>query len=94
MGGISEARKIVGWCETHDIHLASHNPLGPVSTAACLHLDLAVPNFGVQELPRPPGTWLNEVFPVRVEWSEGYLLPPERPGLGDVRRAQSSRGVR
>lgn len=82
VGGITEAKKIAGWCETHYIDLAPHNPLGPVSTAACLHLDLAVPNFGVQELPRVPGTYLNDVFPVQMEWRDGYLMRPERPGLG------------
>ncbi len=81
-GGITEARKIAGWCETHYIRMAPHNPLGPVSTAACLHLDLAVSNFGVQELARVPGTVLPEVFPVQVPFADGHLLQPERPGLG------------
>ena len=81
MGGLTEARKVAGWCETHYIDLAPHNPLGPVSTAACLHLSLASSNFAVQELPRLPGM-LPEVFPVQVEWKDGYLLPPDRPGLG------------
>jgi len=82
VGGITEAKKIAGWCETHYIKLAVHNPLGPVSTAACLHLNLAVPNFGVQEQPRRPGTMLTDVVPIQPEWEEGYLLPPTRPGLG------------
>lgn len=81
-GGITEAKKIAGWCETHYINLAPHNPLGPVSTAACLHLSLAVPNFGVLELPRRPGTILPDVFPEQVEFERGYLLPPTKPGLG------------
>ncbi len=81
-GGITEARKIAGWCETHYINLAPHNPLGPVSAAACLHLDLASSNFGVQELPRKPGTYMTDVFPVQLEWEGGYLLAPDRPGLG------------
>ena len=81
-GGITEARKVAGWCETHYIALAPHNPLGPVSTAACLHLDLASSNFGVQELPRVPGTIFPEAFPVQVPFADGYLLPPTCPGLG------------
>ena len=35
-GGLTEARKVAGWCETHDIEQAPHTPLGPVSMAACL----------------------------------------------------------
>ncbi|MBZ0296297.1 MAG: galactonate dehydratase [Anaerolineae bacterium] len=82
VGGITEARKITGWCETHYIKLATHNPLGPVSSAACLHLNLASSNFGVQEQPRPTGTVMTDVVPVQPVWEDGYLLPPTAPGLG------------
>ena len=82
VGGFSEAKKIAGWCETHYIKLALHNPLGPVSSAACLQLNLACSNFGVQEQPRKPGTMLTDVVPVQPEWEDGYLLPPTTPGLG------------
>ncbi len=81
-GGITESRKIAGWCETHYVNLAPHNPLGPVSTAACLHLDLATSNFAVQELPRVPGDCLADVITVQVPYEAGHLLPPDRPGLG------------
>jgi galactonate dehydratase len=85
-GGLSEAKKIAGWCETHSIKLATHNPLGPVSTAAYPHLNLACNNVAVQEQPRRatggPGTVLTDVVPVQMEWADGYLLPPTRPGLG------------
>jgi galactonate dehydratase len=82
VGGFTEARKIAGWCETHYVKLATHNPLGPVSSAACLQFNLAVSNFGVQEQPRKPGETLPDVVPVQPEWQDGYLLPPTRPGLG------------
>ena len=82
VGGITETRKIAGWCETHYLPIALHNPLGPVSTAACLHLDLATSNFAVQECPREPGQALPELFPVQVPFADGHLLPPTGPGLG------------
>ncbi len=82
IGGITEALKVAGWCETHYINVAFHNPLGPVSTAACLHLDLAISNFAVQELARIPGTVLPELFPIQVPFEAGHLLPPTTPGLG------------
>ena len=81
-GGFTESRKIAGWCETHYIPLAVHNPLGPVSSAACLQLNLATSNFAVQEQPRMPGTMLTDVVPVQIPWKDGYLLPPQGPGLG------------
>lgn len=82
VGGITEALKVAGWCETHSIPLVPHNPLGPISTAACLHLDLAVSPFAVQEIAREPGTVLPELFPEQVRLERGYLLPPTVPGLG------------
>jgi galactonate dehydratase len=87
VGGLTEAKKIAGWCETHHIKLAVHNPLGPVSTAACLHLNLACPNFGVQEqgaAEQPPraGSVLSDIVPVQPMWQDGCLLPPTHPGLG------------
>ena len=77
-GGLTEARKIAGWCETHYIYLAPHNPLGPVSAAACLHLSLSSALLGVQELPRAPMSSLTDVFPVQMPFEAGYLLPPRR----------------
>lgn len=81
-GGITESRKVANWAETHYIKLVPHNPLGPVSSAACLHLSLAVSNFGVMEQPQRPGRIMTNAVPVQLEWQDGYLLPPTRPGLG------------
>ncbi|MCA9838318.1 MAG: mandelate racemase/muconate lactonizing enzyme family protein [Trueperaceae bacterium] len=82
VGGFTEARKIVGWCETHYIKLALHNPLGPVSSAACLQLNLATPNFAVQEQPLKTDTVLRDVVPQQPVWQDGHLLPTQEPGLG------------
>jgi L-alanine-DL-glutamate epimerase-like enolase superfamily enzyme len=82
VGGFTEAKKIAGWCETHYIKLALHNPLGVVSSAACLHLNLSCPNFGVQEQPRKPSAMVTDVFPVQPVWEDGFLLAPTAPGLG------------
>ncbi len=82
VGGFTEAQKIAGWCETHYIKMAVHNPLGPISSAACLHFNLATSNFGVQEQPRKPGTMLTDVVVGQADWEDGYILAPNRPGLG------------
>ena len=82
VGGITETLKLRGWCETHYIDLAPHNPLGPVSTAACLHIDLATSNFAVQECARVPGEVFPDLFPTQVPFENGWLLPPTSPGLG------------
>ena len=82
VGGLTEALKIAHWCETHWIPIAPHNPLGPVSTAAALHLCLAVSNVGVLELPRKPGATLSDALPTELVWEDGYLMAPSVPGLG------------
>ena len=82
VGGFTEARKIAGWSELHYLNIAPHNPLGPVCTAASVHFDAACANFAVQEVARRPGTLLEDVFPVQVQWEDGWLLPPDGPGLG------------
>jgi len=81
-GGITEAKKIAGWCETHYIDLAVHNPIGPVATSAFLHLNLSCPNFAVQECPRRPNESMSDVILNQPVWVDGHLLPPDRPGLG------------
>ena len=82
VGGITEAAKITHRAETHYINIAPHNPLGPVSAAACVALCMASTNVGVQELPRRPGTYATELFPQQIEWDEGYAWSPDTPGLG------------
>ena len=82
VGGITEALKIAHWCETHYIDLAPHNPLGPVSAAACVALCMASTNVGVQEMPKRPGTVDTDLFPVQIDWKDGYAFATDRPGLG------------
>ena len=83
VGGITEARKIAGWAEAHFIRTATHNPLGPVMTAACTHFNTACAAFGIQEQydhgPRPD---LDQVFTRRPEVEGGRAVPAEVPGLG------------
>ena len=82
VGGLTEALKITHWCETHYIDIAPHNPLGPVSAAACVALCMASTNVGVQEMPRRPGSEHRDLFPEQIDWADGYAFAPDRPGLG------------
>ena len=83
IGGITAAKKVAALAEAHDALVIPHNPLGPVSTAACLQLCASIPNLGIQELP---GFCLNGAEdqmvkePLRCE--NGYLLLPDAPGIG------------
>lgn len=82
-GGISEVRKIGAMAEAYYAGLAPHNPLGPVSTAACVQIDFAAPNFVIQEVVDPEAipeamTFVKEPLPI----VDGYILPPDKPGIG------------
>ncbi|MEN3615384.1 galactonate dehydratase [Plantactinospora sp. ZYX-F-223] len=92
-GGLTESKKIAGWCETHYIQLAPHNPLGPVTTASALHLSLATPNVSVQEQHRRQlSPEVAALFTGRPLVRDGYLSPPEGPGLGiDLDRSAARR---
>ena len=74
VGGFTEAIKVAGWCEAHYINLMPHNPLGPVCTAATVHLAAAVPNFAWTEvqnnavLGRSRGRGTEPVFPEQMSW--------------------------
>jgi galactonate dehydratase len=50
-GGITGAKKIAAIAEAHDAWVVPHNPLSPVSTAACLQIAACIPNFAIQEYP-------------------------------------------
>jgi galactonate dehydratase len=88
VGGFTEALKVAGWCEAHYINLMPHNPLGPVCTAATVHLGAAVPNFAWMEVQNnrnseePGGRCDRRIFPEQVRL-EGHWYPvPDGPGLG------------
>ena len=57
-GGLTEGKKIAAMAETHYVKMLFHNPLGPIRTAASLHLNLACDNAGPQEVLFPP----NDVY--------------------------------
>jgi galactonate dehydratase len=82
VGGLTESKKIASWCEAHQLRTATHNPLGPVATAASLHLNLTSPAFGIQEQFQVPGAPGTEVFEVQMQMDGGSMFPSEAPGLG------------
>lgn len=83
LGGITPAKKVAAMAEANYVGIVPHNPLGPVSTAACLQLDASISNFTIQEFPSfylqgGEAAMLKE--PLEVE--HGYIKVPNRPGIG------------
>lgn len=81
-GGLTEARKIAAMAETHLIKILPHNPLGPVCTAAALHLGLACDNAGPQEVIFPPATMLPDVYELDFRLDGIRLTVPTAAGIG------------
>jgi mannonate dehydratase len=84
IGGITPARKLANLCDAFGIRTAWHGPndLSPIGAAVNAHLDISVPNFGIQE-------WFNHmteasltVFPGAPEVREGYIYVNDQPGIG------------
>ena len=93
IGGITEARKIAAIAECYYVQTAWHGPgdIGPATHAANVHVDVAIPNFGVQEMVFFSDA-VHEVMPGAPTFSNGYLHVRDAPGLGvDIDEAAAAR---
>lgn len=83
IGGLTPARKLAAYCEFFGVRTAWHGPgdVSPVGHSANLQLDLAAPNFGIQELAIFPER-TRTVFPGTPDVRDGMLWSNEEPGLG------------
>ncbi len=86
VGGLTEAMKVAATAEMHYIDLMPHNPLGPICTAASVHMAAAAPNFAWLEYRITPTDSVREfdteMFPIQLS-AEGDRIPvPDTPGLG------------
>jgi len=99
VGGITAAKKLATIAEHHYVETAFHGPpdLSPVGQAASVHVDVSIPNFGVQELTEYDeyyGDTVGEVFSggATLDESVGGLDVPDEPGLGIEVDAEVARG--
>ncbi len=81
--GITHLRRIADLAALHQVRTGSHGAtdLSPVCMGAALHLDLWVPNFGIQE-HMPHNALTDEVFPHAYRFEDGFMHPGEVPGHG------------
>ncbi len=82
-GGLTHSKKIAAIAESHYVGVVPHNPLSPISTAACLQLAASIPNFTIQEYPigelEPPKS---EIVTEPLKQEGGFLTIPDGPGIG------------
>ena len=83
VGGITEAKKVCDMADTYDISVQAHVCGSPLSNAAALQLEAAIPNFVIHEtheysiVPENIALCRYDYQPVG-----GYLEVPELPGIG------------
>ena len=86
VGGLTESMKVAAMAEAHYIDVMPHNPLGPICTAATLHLLAAIPNATLLEVRASPtediGFYDENLFPVQPGLDGSRFPVPEVPGLG------------
>ena len=81
-GGLSGCKKVAAMAEAHHVKVIPHNPLSPVSTAACVQLDACIPNFALQEYTGESEPPKSDLLVEPLELIDGYLTVPDGPGLG------------
>jgi mannonate dehydratase len=92
-GGISHVKRIFDYADLYGVRSGSHGPgdVSPIGIAAALHLDVSIPNFGIQEYMAhldPAG----EVFQAGYHYADGMLHLSDAPGLGvEVDEAAAAR---
>ena len=82
-GGLLEARKIADMAHTYYVPVAPHAVTSPIGMMATAHVCAAIPNFLVQEWHWIDSLelWRNWVKEGEII-QKGYIVPPERPGIG------------
>lgn len=80
--GILEARKMAAIAQSHYAQMAPWMFAGPIAGAASIQLSACTPNFVLQEgIERWKG-FHERILQDGIEWEDGDLIPPEKPGLG------------
>jgi D-galactarolactone cycloisomerase len=81
-GGITEIRKITAMAAMHKVPVSFHTWGDGVALAASVHLAAALEDCIVMELDYTYNPLREELLREPFKVSNGYLIPPEKPGLG------------
>src|SRR5512135_14804 len=81
-GGITEIRKITALAAKHKVPVSFHTWGDGVALAASIHLSAALKDCIVMELDYTYNPLREELLSDPFEVQNGYLIPPEKPGLG------------
>ena len=82
-GGITQLKRIADFASLYHVKTGCHGAtdLSPVCMGAALHLDYALPNFGIQE-HMAHSEKMESVFTRNYQYDDGYFTPGEAIGHG------------
>jgi galactonate dehydratase len=80
-GGFTQVKKIAGVAEASFVGVFPHLMGSPVNIAAYVQLDAAIPNYVLQEAHLAADA-LNEILVEPTRREGGYVVVPDRPGIG------------
>jgi L-alanine-DL-glutamate epimerase-like enolase superfamily enzyme len=94
-GGVSEARKISELANSYLVPVSPHTCGGPLLYICSCHLCTAIPNFLIMESNYWKYTHQYPYFVANApKPSDGYVRPPEAPGIGaEIRPEVLEQGV-
>lgn len=81
-GGILETKKIAAMAEAHHLSVAPHCYCGPIVAAANIQVATTLPNFLILEAIRTWDGFHADLLKKKIEWEDGWTIPPTEPGLG------------
>lgn len=87
-GGLLELSRIAAVADAAGILVAPHNPSGPISTAASVHVCAGMPNATFLELQYGEVPWRGEVLTPAERFINGHIAVPDRPGFGVALNAE------
>jgi galactonate dehydratase len=90
-GGFTQVKKIAAVAEAAFLGIFPHLMGSPVNMAAYVQLDAAIPNYVLQE-SHTTADVLNEILDEPLQREGGYVLVPNRPGIGvELREGELAR---
>jgi len=99
VGGLLEAKKIADLADIYYIPMAAHNVSSPFATLAACHACASMRNFAILEFHAQDVPWWNDLIAdSRPLIQDGYIVLPDKPGLGialneEVARAHLAQGA-
>ena len=83
-GGITAMRRVADFGQLYNVKTAPHGApdLSPICFAAHMHLNIATPNFGIQEYVGMGNAETQQIFTHDVTVKDGKAYVSDMPGLG------------